>query len=173
MTRAYEKKDVLKLTVKKLPSLEPILLRTDGMGRGERIRSAGRRRRFHLVEDWVVKVSCWRGGNLAGKLVIPRKYKGHLQEFDGASVPCPWVVSALSWGIQRPLGVMLIASIIHDFAFAHGFLLFRKGGKTCAAEDRPEGCRPVVPRHHRNGQPDALGGVESDMRRSGQAGSAE
>ncbi len=36
--------------------------------------------------------------------------------FDGASVPRPWLVTAVGGGILRPLGVMLIASIIHDFA---------------------------------------------------------
>ena len=128
MCRDYEKEGVLTLTVDKLPRLEPILLRTSCMTRGERIRSARRRRRFNLVEDWTVKVSCWRGGDLAGELVVPREYKRQLQEFDGASVPCPWLVTAVSGGILRPLGVMLFASIIHDFAFAHGVLLFMENG---------------------------------------------
>ena len=129
MYRDYEKEGVLKLTADKLPLLEPILLRTSCMTSGERIRSARRRRRFNLVEDWTVKVSCWRGGDLTGEFVVPREYERRLQEFDGASVPCPWLVTAVSGGVLRPLGVMLIASIIHDFAFAYGFLLFREHGK--------------------------------------------
>ena len=129
MYRDYEKEGVLRLTVDKLPLLEPILLSTRCMRRGERIRSARQRRSFNLVEDWTVKVSCWRGGDLTGELVVPREYEGRLQEFDGASVPCPWLVTAVSGGILRPFGVILIASIIHDFAFAYGFLLFRENGK--------------------------------------------
>ncbi|MGD1849390.1 MAG: DUF1353 domain-containing protein [Cyanophyceae cyanobacterium] len=44
---------------------------------------------------------------------------------DGASVPLPWLFSFLSLGLLRPLGVMLTASIIHDFAFEYGGLLYK------------------------------------------------
>jgi uncharacterized protein DUF1353 len=63
---------------------------------------------------------------LAGKIIIPQKVEGHLFEFDGASIPLPWLVSLLTIGILRPLGVLLIASIVHDFAFRHGHLWVRK-----------------------------------------------
>jgi len=134
----YTNDDVLEIAMGKLPSLEPILLPTKCKGWGERIRSARRRRRFNLVEDWTVKVSCWRGSDFTGKLVVPREYEEQLQEFDGASVPCPWLVTAMSAGILRPLGVMLVASIIHDFAYKHGFMLFRIDGEL---EERPIGRR--------------------------------
>ena len=127
----YSKLGILDLDVNKLPSLEPVLLSTQGKPWLKRVRAAASRRRFLLTEDWAVTISnCKASGELNGELLIPRCHKRRLQEFDGASVPCPWVVSLLSMGILRPLGVMLVASIIHDFAIEHGYLLFRreKGG---------------------------------------------
>ena len=66
----YTSGDVLEIAMCKLPSLEPMLLPTKCKGWGERIRSARRRRRFNLVEGWTVKVSCWRGSELTGELVV-------------------------------------------------------------------------------------------------------
>ena len=129
MVRHYTEDGVLELTMDKLPSLEPILLRTQGMGWFGRICSARQRRRFNLAENWTVKVVHGDGESLTGELVVPREHEGELLEFDGASVPCPWLVTAVSGGILRPLGVMLIASIIHDFAYKYGFLLFKNDGK--------------------------------------------
>jgi hypothetical protein len=63
---------------------------------------------------------------LAGEIIIPQKVEGHLFELDGASIPLPWLVSLLTIGILRPLGVLLIASIVHDFAFRHGDRWVRK-----------------------------------------------
>ena len=124
----YQNQDILDITVDELPSLEPVLLSTRGMRWCKRVCSARRRRQFNLTRDWTVTVNESRIRAVEGMLVVPREHVGELQRFDGASVPCPWSVSALSIGILRPLGVMLIASVIHDFAFAHGYLLFRADG---------------------------------------------
>jgi hypothetical protein len=84
------------------------------------------RRFFYLTEDWKLTLLSTRYPELAGEIIIPRKVEGHLFEFDGASIPLPWLVSLLTIGILRPLGVLLIASIVHDFAFRHGHLWVRK-----------------------------------------------
>ena len=130
MAQHYKYEGVLDLTINELPSLEPVLLSTRCMRWCRRLCSAGRRRRFSLTRDWAVTVTATRvDRQLTGVLVVPRTHDGELQQYDGASVPCPWWVSALSMGMLRPLGVMLTASIIHDFAFAHGYLLFKTDGR--------------------------------------------
>ena len=50
--------------------------------------------------------------------------------FDGASIPFPWLVSYLSFGVLRPLGILLSASVVHDFAFQFGYLPVIKNGKS-------------------------------------------
>ncbi len=85
------------------------------------------RRYFYLTEDWKLRLSSTRYPELEGEVVIPRKEEdGELFEFDGASIPLPWLVSLLTIGILRPLGVLLIASIVHDYAFRHGYLWVKK-----------------------------------------------
>lgn len=46
--------------------------------------------------------------------------------FDGATIPMPWLVSLLTVGILRPLGVMLVGSIVHDYAYQFGSLRLSK-----------------------------------------------
>ncbi len=116
-----------------LPILQPQLLKTTGIGGFsflEAIRGASAKRYFHLEKDWIVEIkvdpSQYDGEDISGKIVIPKidpKFPTPTQ-FDGASVPLPWLVSFLSFGILRPLGVMLTASIVHDFAFKHGHLYY-------------------------------------------------
>ena len=85
------------------------------------------RRYFYLTEDWKLRLSSTRYPELEGEVVIRRKEEdGELFEFDGASIPLPWLVSLLTIGILRPLGVLLIASIVHDYAFRHGYLWVKK-----------------------------------------------
>jgi len=85
------------------------------------------RRFFYLTEDWKLTLSSTRYPELAGEIIVPRRLKnGELFEFDGASIPLPWLVSLLTIGILRPLGVLLIASIVHDFAFRCGYFKVRK-----------------------------------------------
>ena len=116
-----------------LPILQPQLLKTTGIGGFpflEAIRGASAKRYFHLEKDWIVEIkvdpSQYDGEDISGKIVIPKiapKSKAQTK-FDGASVPLPWLVSFLSFGVLRPLGVMLTASIVHDFAFEYGCLYY-------------------------------------------------
>lgn len=96
-----------------------------------RLAASTLRRHFTLDRDWHITVSGIRfKSELNGTIIIPARVnknkepdgKGELVLFDGASVPMPWLISFLSIGILRPLGVMLTASIVHDFAFKFGHL---------------------------------------------------
>jgi hypothetical protein len=85
---------------------------------------ATQRRRFALYENWELtldKVAYDK--RLNSTLVIPhRDDDDELIIFDGASIPFPWLISMLTIGILRPLGVMLVASIVHDYAYKFGCL---------------------------------------------------
>lgn len=62
--------------------------------------------RFKIVHDWVVELS---DGTI---IIIP---KGFIT--DGASIP------RVFWSIISPTGPLFLASILHDFAYQHGYLL--------------------------------------------------
>ena len=65
------------------------------------------RRKHEIVQDW-----CYTLPN-GTPVVIP---KGFI--FDGASVPrLFWFLPGLS-----PVGILLIPGLIHDYAYAHGYL---------------------------------------------------
>jgi hypothetical protein len=123
-----------------LPALVPKLLNTQFDCWFDRWRGAADLRRFMLHEDWRVEIqvnpSNFDHTDLSGTYIIPVTYRQQATILDGASVPMPWLVSFLSFGLLRPVGVMLTASIVHDFAFQHGVL-------------QPEGTQdPVtIPRH--------------------------
>ena len=110
------------------PALRPLKLVT----RKGHPFQACKRRLWKTTEDWCVvlcgtqtSVSSCKRRSLDGKIVIP---KGTV--VDGASVPLPWLVSFLSFGILRPNGILLIPSIVHDYAYKHGCLPYRiKAGK--------------------------------------------
>ena len=90
----------------------------------QRLAIATRKRHFTLAEDWQVAFCRIKSTDrLNGFVTIPREYQNEELEYDGASVPLPWLISFLSIGTLRPLGVMLIPSIVHDFAFQFGVLL--------------------------------------------------
>ncbi len=91
-----------------------------------KIKAACQRRMYSLLEDWTVDVNAYSTDKLNGQILIPAVHQGVKQIFDGASVPIPWLFSAVTFGIARPMGVMLTASIIHDFAYDHGYLLVKK-----------------------------------------------
>lgn len=86
---------------------------------------ATQKRQFTLAEDWKISIDgidC--PGDLNGVITIPARGPGGKEHrFDGASVPLPWLISFLSIGALRPLGVMLIPSLVHDYAFMYGELL--------------------------------------------------
>lgn len=79
-----------------------------------------RRRKFALQKDFVIKIDHFTDARLNGTLVIPAYRAGKPIEFDGASIPMPWLVAALSFDVLRPLGAVLIPSIVHDYLFFYG-----------------------------------------------------
>ena len=119
-----------------LPALEPLILKTQDRGVFQRFVNATRRRQFKLVEDWEVTLGATRPAlGLEGTVVVPVAHAGQTTILDGASVPLPWVVSYLTFGVLRPLGILLTASVVHDFAYRHGVLLRR--GADGALDARP------------------------------------
>lgn len=114
-----------------------------------RWRGAAAVRTFSLRDDWSVVLEVdpadFDGVDLSGTIVIPVSHEVDGVSvhtiLDGASVPMPWLVSFLSFGLLRPVGVMLTASIVHDFAFQHGVLLYRQAG---SADPEPVS----IERHH-------------------------
>jgi len=90
----------------------------------ERLALATKRRFFTLRHDWLLKVEkVAYDERLNGTIKVPALDKnGEEITFDGASVPLPWLVSLLTIGILRPLGVMLTASVVHDYAYRYGHL---------------------------------------------------
>lgn len=114
-----------------LPSLRPVLLKTQFDSFIERLKGASKRRYFHLERNWNVTVDgIDYDKNLNGTIIVPKTHDNADTRIDGASVPRPWVVSCLSFGILRPLGILLTASIVHDFAFEYGALLHRDASGT-------------------------------------------
>ncbi|MEQ8955125.1 MAG: DUF1353 domain-containing protein [Gammaproteobacteria bacterium] len=94
----------------------------------QRLALATKPRSISLIDDWLIefgKVSY--DPRLNAQFVIPAKdtETGEKTLFDGASIPVPWAISFLSAGILRPLGVLLIAPIVHDYIFKHGCLIKR------------------------------------------------
>jgi hypothetical protein len=90
----------------------------------ERLALATKRRLFTLRHDWLLKVdNVSYDERLSGTIKIPAlDATGKEIPFDGASVPLPWLVSLLTIGILRPLGVMLTASVVHDYAYMYGHI---------------------------------------------------
>ncbi|MEO0425072.1 MAG: DUF1353 domain-containing protein [Pseudomonadota bacterium] len=83
------------------------------------------RRFFFLTEDWSMTLRSERFPNHSGTIIIPEITNGERFQFDGASIPVPWLVSLITVGVLRPLGVLLVASIVHDYAFRYGYLKVR------------------------------------------------
>jgi len=104
-----------------------------------RLAIATRRRRFSLREDWRISLTdVGYSPALNGTVEIPAKGGGDRTiVFDGASIPLPWLVSLLTIGILRPLGVMLVGSIVHDYAYQHGTLRIARDGRTFEAVPVP------------------------------------
>lgn len=115
----------------------------------QRIAEATRRRYFTLEKDWQITLDEIKyKADLNGIITIPRSVKETTVVFDGASVPMPWLVSVLNLGILRPMGVMLTASILHDFAYKYGYLLVTKKGGTTSQKVEVE--RHVIDRLFRD-----------------------
>jgi hypothetical protein len=90
----------------------------------ERLSIATQRRRFSLRENWRIELNQIHDDvGLNGIIEIPAKSSDNKSiVFDGATIPFPWLISLLSIGILRPLGVILIGSIVHDYAYQYGVL---------------------------------------------------
>lgn len=120
---------LISVSFETLPVLEPRLLVTRKANPLARWWKARKRRYFRLVEPWSVKIVCHKNSHslnqLAGTIIVPQS---NYYIYDGASVPLPWVVTLLTVGVLRPLGIMLTASIVHDFAYRNGYLLFATAG---------------------------------------------
>ena len=63
-------------------------------------------RKWKLLEDWTYTL---RDGTT---ILIPRDFV-----FNGASIPRPF------WAILSPVGLLLIPSLIHDYAYVHDKLI--------------------------------------------------
>ncbi len=110
-----------------LPTLVPQELTTKASNPLERYNEAAQRRKFQLVKDWSIKIDNAKyAEDLNGEIVIPQKYNNIETQVDGASVPLPWLVNFVSLGILCPLGVMFTGSVVHDFAYKHGGLLYKQ-----------------------------------------------
>jgi len=96
----------------------------------ERLAIATRRRRFSLNKNWTIELGdIDYSTDLNGTVEIPSKDSDKKTiVFDGASIPLPWLVSLLTVGILRPLGVILVGSILHDYAYKFGSLRVSKNG---------------------------------------------
>jgi hypothetical protein len=92
----------------------------------EKISAACQPRSFSLFEDWLVQAKNYPLEKLNGTIKIPTELNGEKLFFDGASVPIPWLFSAVTFGLARPMGVMLASSVIHDFAYQHGYIFIKK-----------------------------------------------
>ena len=99
------------------PLLRPLKLTT---GNWTALWDACKRREWELADDWCVKIAHTKKTNLNGTIVVPKD-----TVVDGASVPLPWLVSFLTFGILRPNGILLIPSIVHDYTYKHGCLRYR------------------------------------------------
>jgi len=96
----------------------------------QRLAAATRRRRFSLREDWQIELNDIQYEQaLNGTVEVPAKdADDNSIVFDGASIPFPWLISLMSVGILRPLGVILVGSIVHDYAYRYGLLRIAKAG---------------------------------------------
>ncbi len=122
----------LYIQFEELPPIELKTVKPDhNTGFFERLALASKRRLFSLKKDWKFQLGeIDYQSDMNGRVIIPREVDGKKIYYDGATIPFPWLVSLLTIGILRPLGVMLIGSIVHDFAYRHGYLLLEKEDKT-------------------------------------------
>ena len=121
----------IEVEFKEMPSIRLESFKPLGnVGTLERLAIATRRRRFSLIEPWKIELAQIEySDGLNGVVRIPSKGSDKKElVFDGASIPMPWLVSLLTVGILRPLGVMLAGSIVHDYAYKFGSLHVSKDG---------------------------------------------
>jgi len=110
----------VKITFDQLPQLQPQIIETNNLSWWQHLLNARTPRKYILIQDWCISVS-GISAKLDGTIVVP---KG--TEIDGASIPFPWFVAFITLGILRPMGILLTASIPHDYAFIHGKLNYKQ-----------------------------------------------
>ena len=95
-----------KLLIDGMPQLKPVPIATNGLPLLLRIWALLTTvRKWEVVKDWRMMLP---NGVI---IVIP---KGFI--FDGASVPKPL------WFLLSPVGLLLVAGLVHDFAYRYGYL---------------------------------------------------
>lgn len=103
----------------------------------QRLKIAMRKREFTLVEDWEMDLGeVSDNPEINGTVTITRMVDGNDVIFDGASVPLARTISWLTQGILSPLGVMFIASVVHDFIYKFGYLEVREFGAPKSANKK-------------------------------------
>lgn len=123
-----------------MPKLEPVLIPTKGLSFFKTLWALLTSvRRWRVIEDWRYTLPLAEDVTI----IIPKGF-----EFDGASIPKPLYFLAgvflvllivgieisavlmlllaalfmLSGLLLSPVGIMLIAGMVHDYAYAHGYL---------------------------------------------------
>lgn len=90
-----------------MPKMTPLPIRTKGKSFCARVfRWLFSIRKWRLLEDWTFQLP--HGGP---EIVIPKDFV-----FNGASTPRPL------WILLTPTGLLLIPSLVHDFAYRYGYL---------------------------------------------------
>lgn len=100
----------MRLTYDKMPTIQPVPIRTKGRGFFTAIWVwLTNSRKWIIARDWHFRI------NEAG-YVIPAGFK-----FDGASIPRAF------WFLLNPIGLLLIPGLIHDYVYANECLLKTDG----------------------------------------------
>ena len=91
-----------------MPAVRPIPLKMQGLSKWQRIKKLlFFRRKWELTNNYVLSIP-W----LDILIIVPRGFT-----FDFASVP------RFAWPILSPIGVLLLASVPHDFGYRYGGLI--------------------------------------------------
>jgi len=110
--------------------------KTEEKGFLAKFKFACQRRMHRLNHDWCFEVSNYSIQKLNGIIKIPATHASQELCTDGASMPMPWIFSAITFGIARPTGAMLLPSLVHDFAYIHGYVLVSKDGGNSYVETK-------------------------------------
>ena len=101
MTETYEQPGYGRVTFERMPEVELM-----------RLTEATARRELRLSSDWTAHIQTqW----LNVEIVVP---SGTV--FDGGSIPCFPLVSFLTGSVLRPLGVILVPALVHDYLYECG-----------------------------------------------------
>lgn len=109
-----------KVVLHGLPAVQPQIIKTTGLDFLCKIKAMAMPRKYKLTQHWRIEIFNFEneeGEKVDYDICIPEG-----TEIDGASIPAPWLIALLSLGVLRPMGILLTASIVHDYAFQHGAL---------------------------------------------------